>query len=84
MAALLNGVVRDAMSHPAATVDEDAPLSEAWHLLRQFSVNRLPVVRDDRLSGIITRQDVLKVLESPPAATAPSVRKTVAKKRVRA
>ncbi len=84
VAALLNGVVRDAMSHPAATVDEDAPLSEAWHLLRQFSVNRLPVVRDDRLSGIITRQDVLKVLESPPAATAPSVRKTVAKKRVRA
>ncbi|MGD0256827.1 MAG: CBS domain-containing protein [Thermoplasmata archaeon] len=73
VAALLNGVVKDAMSKPAATVDEDAPLSEAWRMLRQFSVNRLPVVRGDRLCGIITRQDVLRVLEpSPPAPEAPA------------
>ncbi|MGA8275092.1 MAG: CBS domain-containing protein [Thermoplasmata archaeon] len=84
VAALLNGVVKDAMSHPAATVDEDAPLSEAWHLLRQFSINRLPVVRGDRLSGILTRQDVLKVLESSPPSTVPAGKKTVAKRRVRA
>ena len=44
VAALLNGVVRDAMSHPAATVDADASLGEAWRLLGQYSVNRLPVV----------------------------------------
>lgn len=69
VAALLNGRVREAMSHPAATVEEDAPLTEAWHLLRQYSVNRLPVVRDDRLVGILTRQDVLKVLTQGPTAT---------------
>jgi CBS domain-containing protein len=68
VAALLNGVVSDAMSHPAATVEADAPLSEAWHLLRQFSVNRLPVMRAGRLSGILTRQDVLEILESVPSA----------------
>jgi CBS domain-containing protein len=84
VAALLNGVVKEAMSTPAATVDEDAPLSEAWHLLRQFSVNRLPVVRGERLSGIITRQDVLKVLEAPPPASVATVKKSVAKKRASA
>jgi CBS domain-containing protein len=84
VAALLNGVVKDAMSHPAATVDADAPLSEAWHLLRQFSVNRLPVVRGNRLTGIITRQDVLKVLESPPRTEVPGAPPTAARKRGRA
>jgi len=81
VAALLNGVVRDAMSHPAATIDADAPLSEAWHLLRQFSVNRLPVVRSDRLSGIITRQDVLEVLESKPSVRPRSTAKGKGSKR---
>jgi len=87
VAALLNGVVKDAMSQPAATVDEDAPLSEAWHLLRQFSVNRLPVIRGDRLAGIITRQDVLKVLEKAPSTPAPvvkKIKKTGVKRRARA
>ncbi|MCI4372031.1 MAG: CBS domain-containing protein [Thermoplasmata archaeon] len=84
VAALLNGVVQDAMSHPAATVDEDAPLSEAWHLLRQFSINRLPVVRGDRLSGILTRQDVLKVLAAPPSPVAPARKTPAPKNRVRA
>ena len=67
--ALLNGVVRDAMSHPAATVDADASLGEAWRLLGQYSVNRLPVVRNEDLVGIITRQDVLKVLRGDNPAT---------------
>jgi len=83
VAALLNGVVKDAMSHPAATIDEDAPLSEAWHLLRQYSVNRLPVVRGDRLCGIITRQDILQVLEAPPSSPVAPVKKTIARPRVR-
>ncbi len=70
VAALLNGVVREAMSHPAAVVDADASLTEAWHLLRQYSVNRVPVVRDDRLAGIVTRQDVIRVLEQGPPSSA--------------
>ena len=81
VAALLNGVVKEAMSHPAVTVDEDAPLSEAWHLLRQFSVNRLPVLRVNRLTGIITRQDVLERLETAAPVRARVVKKTAAKKR---
>jgi CBS domain-containing protein len=71
VAALLNGLVEHAMSRPAVTVEFDAPLGEAWHLLRQYSVNRLPVVRREALVGIITRQDVLEIVESPFPSTAP-------------
>ncbi len=71
VAALLNGVVRDAMSHPAATVDADASLGEAWRLLGQYSVNRLPVVRNETLVGILTRQDVLKILHAGAPAPPP-------------
>lgn len=64
VAALLNGVVRDAMSHPAVTVEADTSLGEAWRLMGQYTVNRLPVVRKEVLVGILTRQDVLNVLKT--------------------
>jgi CBS domain-containing protein len=69
--ALLNGVVRDAMSHPAATVEADASLGEAWRLLGQYTVNRLPVLRKETLVGIITRQDVLKLVRAEDSSTPP-------------
>jgi CBS domain-containing protein len=72
VAALLNGVVKDAMSHPAVTVDSDASLGEAWRLLGRYSINRIPVVRDDTLVGILTRQDVLSILGRSSSATPPA------------
>jgi CBS domain-containing protein len=75
VAALLNGEVRDAMTHPAATVESDASLGEVWRLLGQYEVNRLPVVRNEALVGIITRQDVLEILK-PAAPTEPARRRT--------
>ncbi|MGA7923022.1 MAG: CBS domain-containing protein [Thermoplasmata archaeon] len=63
-AALLNTTVADAMSLPAVTVDSETPLVDAALLLRKLSINRVPVVRGEKLVGIITREDVLKVLES--------------------
>ena len=64
VAALLNGVVKDAMSKPAITIGTDAPLADAWHLLRQHTINRLPVVKNGVLAGIVTRQNVLGVLDT--------------------
>ena len=84
VAALLNGLVHEAMSHPPATVEADAPLSEAWHLLTLYSVNRLPVVRDGLLTGILTRQDVLHVLDSPRSPTTASAKKAARPKRAAA
>jgi CBS domain-containing protein len=76
VAALLNGAVRDAMSHPAVSVEADEPFGEASRLLGKYSVNRLPVVRDGALVGIVTRQDVLKVLRGVAPAMARPRRRT--------
>jgi CBS domain-containing protein len=78
VAGLLNIRAEKAMSHPAVTVDSDAPLAEAWHLLGQYSVNRLPVLRGDKLVGIITRQDVLGVV-SGKIRSLPASRRTKAR-----
>ncbi|HYK92732.1 MAG TPA: CBS domain-containing protein [Thermoplasmata archaeon] len=52
--------VRDAMCAPAVVVDRDAPLVEAARLLQRHGVNRLPVVEEGRLVGILSRQDLVE------------------------
>lgn len=49
------------MSSPAVTVASDAPVAEAARTLAEHGVKRLPVVDDDRLVGIVSRADILKV-----------------------
>jgi len=59
--------VRSAMSEPVATVDVDADVDEVIELLGDETrdINRLPVLEDGELVGIISRQDVLEALASP-------------------
>jgi CBS domain-containing protein len=52
--------VRDLMSHPVMVVDEFSPTDEVMSLLRDGHVRHLPVVRQEKLVGIITPHDVLK------------------------
>lgn len=54
--------VREAMSPRPVTVESDDTLSEALRLMGQYDVNRLPVILDGRLAGIITRSDVLRAI----------------------
>jgi CBS domain-containing protein len=68
VAGLLNGRVGDVMSHPPVTVEADTPLRDVWHLLRKHSINRVPVVQGTRLIGIVTRQDLLEIVQAVPAA----------------
>ncbi|MGA8543515.1 MAG: CBS domain-containing protein [Thermoplasmata archaeon] len=82
VAALLNSNVKKAMSHPAVTVEADASLGEAWRLLGRYSVNRLPVVRNETLVGILTRQDVLRMFETKPPLVARVVPRAVRRKAV--
>jgi CBS domain-containing protein len=63
--AVLRGVsestlVRDLMSHPVLVVDEFTTTDEVMSLLREGRVRHLPVVRQEKLVGIITPHDVLK------------------------
>ena len=51
--------VSQAMATRPVVIDADASMGQALRLLRQFSVNRLPMVEGEQLGGIITRQDIL-------------------------
>ena len=53
--------VRDWMTADPVTVAPDAPLAEAYKLMEENEVRRLPVVNAQReLVGIITRSDLLQ------------------------
>jgi acetoin utilization protein AcuB len=63
--------VKDRMTVNPVTTQENTPILEAGEIFRKNNFARLPVVRDGRLVGIITKEDLLKV--SPSAATTLSV-----------
>jgi len=64
--------VEEVMSPDPRTVDENTPLDEVVHQMERHHIKRLPVMRDDRLVGIITRANLVRALaslvrEAPPA-----------------
>jgi CBS domain-containing protein len=50
----------EAMTTPAVTIGSDRSIHEAAALMTSRSVNRLPVVDDGRLVGIVTRADLVR------------------------
>jgi CBS domain-containing protein len=56
--------VSDAMTPDPVVIRPDQTIEEASRLLLSEKVNRLPVVENDRLIGILTRHDVLRAI--PP------------------
>lgn len=57
--------VRAAMTTPAQTIAPTAPTVEAIRSMLHLHINRLPVLENGRLVGIVTRRDVLSAhLES--------------------
>ncbi len=53
----------DIMSSPAITISPETTLSDAARLLRRYNINAMPVVRNGRLAGVITRQVVDRALD---------------------
>jgi CBS domain-containing protein len=62
----------DVMAAPLVTVTEDADLEAVARLLAIHRIKRVPVVRDGRLVGIVSRADLLRALAAglPHAAAA--------------
>ena len=54
--------VRQVMVAPVVTVGEDAPISEVARLLEAHRIKRVPVVRDGRVVGIVSRANLLRTL----------------------
>jgi CBS domain-containing protein len=55
----------EAMTAPAVTIAPDRPVAEAAWLMVERDVNRLPVVRDHRLVGIVSRGDLVRAFARP-------------------
>jgi CBS domain-containing protein len=54
--------VHDVMTRDVATVGESASVNEVVEVMERRKVKRLPVMSGDRVVGIITRSDLLRVL----------------------
>ena len=63
--------VHDVMTAQVRTVTEDAPLEEIVHLMERHQINRVLVVRDGKLVGIVTRANLLHALATVAAETKP-------------
>jgi CBS domain-containing protein len=62
----------DVMSHPVVTVEAEAPLGEIARLLERRAIKRVPVVRDGRVIGIVSRADLIRGLAVRPVEPLPA------------
>jgi CBS domain-containing protein len=52
---------KDIMSSPLTTIDENAAVEEAAKIMAERRINRLPVTKGDKLVGLISSSDIMKV-----------------------
>jgi CBS domain-containing protein len=64
-------VARDIMAGPVVTVDENTEASEIARLLHSHHIKRVPVLRDERIVGIVSRADLLRELAEQAPTAAP-------------
>ena len=50
--------VRDWMTKDPITITEDTPLLDGFRIFREYDIRHLPVVRDQRLVGILSNRDL--------------------------
>jgi len=55
-------VVQEVMTTPAQTVSEDTPLDDVVHLMERHRIKRLPVMRGNRVVGMISRANLLRAV----------------------
>ena len=54
--------VRDVMSAPVISVSEETPLAKIADILEEHGFKRVPVVRNGKLAGIVSRADLVRAL----------------------
>jgi CBS domain-containing protein len=54
--------VADIMSQQIVAVKEDTPISEIACLLAECKIKRVPVVRDGKVVGIVSRADIVEAI----------------------
>lgn len=58
---------RDVMSQPVIAVQEGTPIAKIADLLEKHRIKRVPVVRDGRVVGIVSRADLVRALAAMEA-----------------
>ena len=67
----------EAMTSPAITIEPNRRINEAAQLMTAHRVNRLPVVEDGRLIGIVTRSDIVRAYVRTDSELAGAIRDDV-------
>jgi CBS domain-containing protein len=68
---------------PVVTVSEDTSLDQVVHLMERHRIKRLPVLRDGKIVGIISRANLMQVLaglhraEPKPSRTDQAIRRRI-------
>ena len=60
---------KDIMTQDVATARVDATVEEFILLMEEFHIIRLPIVKDGKLVGIVSRSDILRSLIEPEFVT---------------
>src|SRR5262249_29218597 len=63
--------VGEVMTPDARTVGEDETLEKVVNLMERYRIKRVPVVRGDKVVGIVTRQNLMRALASLALAEHP-------------
>jgi acetoin utilization protein AcuB len=58
-------LVKDWMTTDVVSAEPEMPMLEAHKLMRDKNIRRLPVVKDGKVVGIVTRSDVRQAQPSP-------------------
>jgi len=67
----------EAMTSPALTIGPERPASAGARLMVEHKINRLPVVKDGGLVGIVTRADLVRAFTRPDDELAREIRADV-------
>ena len=58
-------LVKEWMTTPVYVIHSDTPVSDAYNMMMQRNIRRLPVIEKDRLVGIVTLGDLREARPSP-------------------
>lgn len=58
-------LVGERMKHPVITVSQAMPIIDALNFMRKEKIRRAPVVKDGRMVGIVSENDLLNASPSP-------------------
>lgn len=67
----------EVMTRPVITAREDTPVRQLAALMIRHRINRIPIVREGKVVGIVSRNDILRALARTDEELAALVRETI-------